>query len=337
MASLLSRLTNNWRLKLAAVALAVLLWVVLSADQITSQWLPVPVEVQVRDPGYELTDGPIPDQVDVRFSGPRQRLWELAVDRPSLVLRVADVGDNQVFILEPSMVRIPSGLTGVAAQDVRPSSIRLAFARIETRDVPVALQVSRGPREAHVLADTLRVQPSRIRVTGPAQRVGAIDVVNTRPLDLSREDSVFTRSVALDTTGLSGLQLSTSEVQVSGRVDPLAGRVITGVPVVAPGGASVVPNEVQVHLHGPESVVQGLNAARLRVSIPPDAIPAQIPFTGVVLPVRAESVPAGIEVRVVPETVRVMPAPVRAEVLPSPADGPTRDTLPREQPPPRDR
>lgn len=336
MRALLAKITHNWRLKLAAIALAVLIWVVLSADQITTQWLPVPVDVQVRDPGYELTHGPIPDQVDVRFSGPRQRLWELAVDRPPLVLRVADVGDSQVFVLEPSMVQIPSGLTGVAAQDVRPSSVRLGFARIETRDIPVALQVSRGPREAHVLADSLRVRPTRVRITGPAQRVQAIDVVNTRPLDLSREDSVFTRSVALDTTGLGGLQLSTADVQVSGRVDPLAGRVITGVPVVAPAGASVTPNVVQVHLHGPESVVQKVDASRLRASIPAEAVPARIPFTGVELPVRAESLPSGVEVRMVPETVRVVPAPVQAEVLPSPVESPVRDTVPRDPPPPRD-
>ena len=77
-------LTSNWRLKLAAFALATMLWVVLASDQIATRWLPVPVDVDVRDPALRLSTDAAPQEVDVRFTGPGRELWELALSRPRL-------------------------------------------------------------------------------------------------------------------------------------------------------------------------------------------------------------------------------------------------------------
>jgi hypothetical protein len=121
---LLRRAASHWKLKLAALALAVLLWVVFTAEQVTSQWIPVRVEAVVRDPAYVLTVPPDPARVRVRFRGPGRELWEVALRPPTLVLPVRDVGTARSFLVEPSMVDLPDRFR-VVATDVRPAVVRL--------------------------------------------------------------------------------------------------------------------------------------------------------------------------------------------------------------------
>ena len=124
MRQLLRRAASHWKLKLAALALAVLLWVVFTAEQVTSQWIPVRVEAVVRDPAWVLVSPPEPDQVRVRFRGPGRELWEIALRPPTLVLPVRDVGTARNFALEASMVEMSERFR-VVATDVRPAVVRL--------------------------------------------------------------------------------------------------------------------------------------------------------------------------------------------------------------------
>ena len=50
MVSFLRSITENWKLKALAFALAVLVWMVITADPPTSGWFTVPLEVAVTDP-----------------------------------------------------------------------------------------------------------------------------------------------------------------------------------------------------------------------------------------------------------------------------------------------
>jgi hypothetical protein len=136
---LLRRATAHWKLKLAALALAILLWVVFSSEQVTTQWLPVPVDAVVRDPGYVLAGKPEPAVVRVRFRGPGRELWEVALRPPTLVLPVRDVGAARSFVVEASMVDVPEPAR-VVATDVRPAVVRL-----DLRPVPAAAAPA-GPR-----------------------------------------------------------------------------------------------------------------------------------------------------------------------------------------------
>ncbi|HET7231190.1 MAG TPA: hypothetical protein VFJ16_14350, partial [Longimicrobium sp.] len=138
--------TYQWRLKLASLALAILLWAVVSAEQVTTQWIPVRVDAVVRDPDYVLDGATEPATVRVRFRGPGRELWELALERPTLVLAVRNVGNARTFALDPNMVRVPEGLRGVEATDVRPGVVRLNLQRQVTRSVPVRARI--GARAA---------------------------------------------------------------------------------------------------------------------------------------------------------------------------------------------
>src|SRR5690606_19785136 len=134
-------LTENWQLKLLALALAVLLWVVVSAEQVTSQWIPVPLRIEEHDPKFELISGPPSDKVNVRFPGAGSDLMELAIRKPPLVLSIDQVSSGvQDFRLDPAMVQIPSQLQ-VNAQEIRAPVVRLQFRRLSSRTITVRPRV----------------------------------------------------------------------------------------------------------------------------------------------------------------------------------------------------
>ena len=176
------RLARNWPIKLAAVALAVLLWALVRAEQPTEQWVRVAVEAQVLDPDYALNGSPDPAAVEVRFAGTWRELGELVLDKPVIVVHVRNVGRQRSFVLEPSMVRLPDGVRGrVTAVDVRPGLVRLKLERATvTAPQPVtgtapAPRLPREPRDTVVpvpdtataledsfpAMDTLSVPPAR--------------------------------------------------------------------------------------------------------------------------------------------------------------------------------
>jgi hypothetical protein len=302
------RLAANWRLKLAALALAVLLWAVVSAEQEDAQWIPVRVEPQLRDPDYVLTGPPDPAQVEVRVAGPGRELWEVAIARPRIVLPVADVGDRRTFVLDPQNVRLPDGLR-VRVQDVRPALVRLELQRLASRTVPVRLRIGERSLRRYVIGDSIRVGPDSVTVTGPADAVARLDGVPTRPFEVvPDDDSTFTGTVRLDTAELGPLLYSTRSVRVRGRMDRRGERVVAGVAVSVPPGLAVTPPRVDVHLAAGVRALDGVAPQGVRVAA--DSLPVEVPPGGIDVPVRVTGLPRGVSARTVPLRVRVAPAAV---------------------------
>lgn len=317
MGSFLRSVTYNWQLKLLAMTLAVLLWVVVSAEQVTSNWIPVPLEVETSDPDFRLLRGSAPREVEVRFVGPGRELWDVAIRRPPLVLRLSEVEDTlQAFTLDPGMVLVPNHLS-VNAQGVRPGRVRLRFEEQSTRNLPVMVQVERGPGSGLTLVDSLQVRPTHVEVSGPAERVARLQSVHTAAITLPSETATFDRLVALDLEDLGGLQLGTSRVRVSGRVERVVERTLADVPISVGPGVTIRPASVNVRVRGAENLVRELRASDLRVVLAIDSIPAQLPPQGAPVPVRVERLRSGLSGAVTPQSVRLLPARIPADTVPS--------------------
>ena len=321
--SALSALTDNWKLKLLALTLAVLLWVVVSAEAVTSNWITLPVEVRATDPDYRLRPASVPSEVKVRFTGSGRDLLDVAVRRPPLILAVDRVEDTvAVLELEPGMVQVPNQLA-VNAQDVQPSRVTLEFTRLESRTVPVRLRVGQGLGSEWTLVDTLRLQPSRVRISGPESRVESIESIATRPVDLAAEDSAFSLVVPLDTSGLSGVRLSASRVRVVGEVDRVGQRLVEDVPISLGPGVETRPRRVDLQLQGPRRTLRELDPQALRVFVAIDSIPARIPPEGTPVPLRVEHLPPGVRAQLEPGRVQLLPVRLPGD----PVDGAVVDTV----------
>lgn len=327
----LKKIGNNWKLKLLAFGLAVLLWVVVTADQPTTGWFSVPLDVVVTDPNYRLDAEQLPDDVEVRFVGPGREMFDLALRRPTLRLAVNDIEDEvEARTLDPRMVQLP-GQMSVNALDVRPTSLQLEFTRIDSREVPVIPAVSSAFGEEWAIVDTLTTDPETVRITGPAREVSRLEAIPTEAFALTLTDTIVDREIALDTTLFSGIQLSSRTVRVTGRVDRVVERTLTNIGIDVGPGIEILPTTTTITLIGPGSVVRELSPDLFRVVVSIDEIPTRIPTGGVTVPLRTDGLRPGVEAQLSPPQVRLFPAGQRDTVAtPSviPGRSPTINTLP---------
>lgn len=308
MPRLLRLATQYWQLKLLAVALAVLLWVVVSAEQVSTTWIDIRVQVQETDPEFQLIPESVPERVRVRFAGPGREFIDLAVRKPSLVLRIGEVEDTeQAFELVPSMVRLPAGLE-VNAYDVDPAFARLRFRQLANLDLPVRISIDPADASEWTLAAPLRVTPARVRISGPADQMPDLRAVSTAPMQLPSREGPFETDVALDLSSVDGLEASARTVRVSGRIERVVPRRIVGVPISVGPGLRIAPNEAQVRLRGPRGAVEAITPDAFRVVLAIDSIPSQLPPGGRAVRLRIEGMDPRVQATVEPASVQLLPS-----------------------------
>ncbi len=201
---------NNLSLKLAAIALAVLLWSVQRAGQpARTTIVDVPVDVLVEDPGWTLAEPPRPDSVTVVLTGTRPELMNLLRRNARVVVAIDEVRDSVQFSdLATGMVRLGGALETGHVAEVRPGRVRLAFEPVESGLRPVAVRV-RGELPPGVrLSGPITTRPAVVRVSGAVSRLGQLDSVPTQPIDLSTLAAPETLRVAVDTAAVHGFLVS---------------------------------------------------------------------------------------------------------------------------------
>jgi len=324
LARVLRFFTTNWKLKLLAVTLAVLLWVVQRADQTVSQWVSVPVEVVLRTGEHAVVNGPLPERVQVRFAGPGREFWELAFNPARLRLVISEAApDAEYFNITPQMVE---GAGGLSAQDVRPGRVRLELRALARREVPVRLEVGPEVGRDVSLVGPVEITPQTVSVSGTARALAELEAASTVPLRLDAGDSVFFRTVSIDRGRLGGLAVEPEEVEVAGRLQPIVESTVGTVPVVLPAGWIASPATVTLSVRGPRSLLEALANEDMQVTVPPDSLPD--PGAGrAAVPLRTEGLPAGVTGRLDPARVMVVAEPrpepeaPEPEVVPPPDDG----------------
>ena len=145
--SLTRIVTRNWRLKTAALALAVLLWITmrLSDDSVSSFVIPdVAVRVEQLDPDWVLRGPPSPALVEMTVTGPYGELLRVALAEPLVVIPMQSAEQEDVVLeLDVDWVRNVDR-TNVGIEGFAPSSIRLLLERNRVVEVPVSV----GRRDA---------------------------------------------------------------------------------------------------------------------------------------------------------------------------------------------
>ena len=208
---------------LAALALAVVLWVVVQMEQPERRAFDgVPVRVQLNDPQWAVSGTPTPSSATVRLAGTARQLLRLAGNQPSIMVPVDAVGSADTsLVIDRNWVRL-QGIEGVVVEAVEPAAVAIAFEPMVAVEVPVAPTVVGVPRGELTLAAPPTAFPASIRVIGPASRVAELSTIRLDPVDLSRiaESQVVRVGVG---NGISGELISFSPDTVEVRVE-LVGR-----------------------------------------------------------------------------------------------------------------
>ena len=212
--------TENTGLKLTALGMAILLWMGVRASEPEQARFPgIPVEVDLRDPDWQLAGEPEPPTVTVTVLGPTGELMSMASDPPRIVVpveRVTDTLESQVMPLQ--WVQLPAGIRDARVLDLRPDTIRLRYERLASSTLPVRVLTSGSLPEGYTLMTPVRTNPAVVVARGPRPRLGEVDSIPLVPVDLSGLRTTTNVPTRVDTAAVAGLQILPGEVNVILRV-----------------------------------------------------------------------------------------------------------------------
>jgi hypothetical protein len=251
-------------LKFLSVALAALVWILVSGEQIVERALRIPLEFTNLPAQLELV-GDAPTVVDVRVRGSSGALSRVATGELVAVLDVRTARAGQrLFHLTGADVRAPFGIDVV---QIAPSNVSIAFEPAATKLVPVVPGVEGEPGDGYVVG-TVTADPATVEVVGPSSAVARLTAAMTEPVSVVGATGPVTESVNIGVADPSVRLQSPASAQVTVNVTAAAVEwAVAGIPVRARGGGSteISPTEVTVFVRGPResraSTVQAFEAS----------------------------------------------------------------------------
>ena len=166
-------------LKIVSVALAVLLWMMVSSQRASvERGLRIPLELQNLPENLEMVEPP-QESVDVRVRGTADALGRIA---PGDLVAAVDLSAAQpgrrLFHLSTERVKAPFA---VVVTQVTPSSVAIRFEPSATRIVPVMPSVEGEPAPGFIVGK-ISADPPTVEIVGPESLLRRVTEAITEPL-----------------------------------------------------------------------------------------------------------------------------------------------------------
>jgi YbbR domain-containing protein len=242
-------------LKLVSIALAFLLWLVVSGEQVVERSFRIPLEFSNLPAQLEIVGDP-PEVIDVRVRGSSGLLSRVGSADLSAVIDMQNVRTGRrLFTLTEAQIRMPTGLEVV---QVNPSTVAVTLEPSVSKVVPIVPGVNGDPAPGFVVG-TLATEPSTVELVGPASALDRVREAVTEPVLVAgaHENVVEDVTVGPPDTAVRLRVPTRAKVTVTIVQAPVE-WVVADVPVRVRGGASAVrfvPDRVTVQLRGPRELV----------------------------------------------------------------------------------
>ena len=212
--SIREAIVRHWPLKLAALALSVILWVVVALEEPATHLQDIQLDLSLA-PTAALAQ-PLPP-VQALIAGPRGEFLKLSATPLVIHATIPESaeGTHHRLTISPGDVELPRNVK-VTVQEVRPREVDVVLDRRAQRVLPVAVRAIVEPEPGLTLDGPVTVTPAVVRVTGARSLLGALDSIATEALKVRGVAGAFERTVPLDTTGHALLRIAPSVVTLSG-------------------------------------------------------------------------------------------------------------------------
>jgi YbbR domain-containing protein len=190
---------ENWGIKLAAVALSVLVLFHVKTEGDGDIVFSVPVELEGIPDSLTWT-GETPGSMSVTLSGKLKNLIKLRLASLRISIDLSEAGPGRFQrTLSAGDVPVPEGSDVAVSHFAGPDRVDILIEKKVSRAVPVVPLLSGEPAEGFYIAERPTAQPEAVSVTGPASRMSAVDSVYTNAIDVSGRKQSFSLKVRLDT------------------------------------------------------------------------------------------------------------------------------------------
>jgi YbbR domain-containing protein len=289
-------------LKFLSIALAALLWLVVSGEQIVERALRIPLEFTNLPTHLEMV-GDTPTVVDVRVRGSSGALSRISTGDLVAVLdlRTARTG-RRLFHLAGSDVRTPFGVDVV---QVNPSNVAVEFEESAAKIVPVVPAIEGDPADGYVVG-TITASPATVEVVGPVSALTNLTEAITEPVTVAGASALVRESVTVGVPDpMVRLRSPQSAVVTVDVAAAPVDRRVEDVAVIGKGAATrtlrISPNSVAVVLRGAQQMLDSMAPSMLEASVDLEGL-GQGQYQ---LPVRVVPPQHVTVVRVEPAQVRV--------------------------------
>lgn len=207
-------------LKVMAIALAALLWLVVAGEQVVERALRIPLEFTNVPAQLEPVGEPA-NVVDVRVRGSSGRLSRIAAGEMVAVVDLEEARPGQrLFHLSTSDVRAPFGLEVL---QVTPSTLYMTFEPSAMKSVPIVPEVEGDPAPGFEVA-TRTAEPAIAQIVGPQTAVAAVMAAITEPVSVAGASSTIVKTVSVGVADPSVRLKSIDLVRVTVNVRPVRTR-----------------------------------------------------------------------------------------------------------------
>ena len=243
-------------LKVLSIALAALLWLLVSGERIVERAMRIPLEF-TNLPAHLEVVGDVPDDVDVRLRGSSGALSRIASGEivAMLDLRAARTG-RRLFHVTGADVRTPFG---VEVMQVTPANISITFEPSASKVVPVVPAIEGDPADGYVVG-TVTADPATVEVVGPVSVLRTLTEAITEPVSVTNATAAVLETVTVGVPDQAARLREPQTTQVRVQVSPAPVEwAIAAIPVrVRNAGrsvAQVTPTHVTVHVRGPRDTM----------------------------------------------------------------------------------
>jgi YbbR domain-containing protein len=183
-------LLRNLGTKILALAIAILVWFVFSAQQrerISERSYRIPLSV-ANVPAGTLIASPLPPTIEVRLRGPFTALRQLDPGKLEAVIDLTGAPRGErINRLDPEDINVPQEVEVIA---IAPSEIRVALDAIAEKTLPIAARLAGSPAPGFEVGQVL-VEPPVARLLGPDSSLSRMTSVQTDPVSLADRAADF--------------------------------------------------------------------------------------------------------------------------------------------------
>ncbi len=190
---MLRSLTANWRVKLASLLVAILLFAhVYTERQDEAEYL-APVRITGLAPGLAVEEIR-PAYVRVKVASTGKDHLRMRVEPPEMEIDWRGLGAGAHAVsTSGARVVFPVHSQARLSRVVDPPSVFVSVDTLGRAQVPVRVALSGRPPAGFVLQGDPLVEPDSVTVAGPGRLIAALKAVDVAPVELEGHDRTFRR------------------------------------------------------------------------------------------------------------------------------------------------
>ena len=232
---LLSKLFENWPVKVISLGLAIMLYVFHQMSLLEDRYFSVPLNIENR--GSLMPSAPYPFMVRVNLRGEANSIYPIQESDIEVYLDIEKLETPGIYTVPVQWRKLGTAIITEEPMQISvdPSEITLTLDQRISKIVPLAVNFQGQVESGHTMT-SYSVNPQQMIVDGPAALMYAVSELQTEAIELDgrRSDFIVTANVANNDRLI--VIRGSGVVEVQGHISPIIPvRNIVNVPVTVTG------------------------------------------------------------------------------------------------------